>query len=831
MNADDIYEEYLRAQLRPPTPPRTQGGSTYRHQPRVPPANVLTGPETAVTDAPDSTPGDEQFRQWLDAQAGETATDVALQQTQPVAPPVGVTGVDEASIALPPDKDPDVEAAKFTDLLKEIGRGFESGLYSAGEELYGTLGLGEFRNWLTEVTGGPWEFSDPPSTAAGEIAQGFSQFGTGIIPIVKGAQWLGIANNLLKWTMASFVTDFAFFGPDEPGAGELARDIGELDNEKLEAVRLVVQEYLEKDEDDSDFVKKFKNAAGWTVVGLGFDGLIAGFKGARILNKNPQLRDTVERFLADESGEMPLKRRGSGQYVGAPAGLSSPQKLASLRRKLTGLATSATDAVPHSKFWYERSGKAILEMFNGDIDRADKFVQVLSVTSAGNEVGKNLSATIRAIQQWNAGGKIRAGRFPERDAPEIQGILDGTGDVSGIKRTAFYANLMAEIDPSRVPADAVTVDVWMMRAFGYKSKGGKHTGESVSPEQNAFVQRETRRIADQLGWEPHQVQAAIWVAAKAGDKGKPLEWAARDFADGLADNLGQINWEAIPHPDNPAMRGLFDADPQVKAAYHQAAADAFLDADGNDLVAKGLGIDSPGDFDRLDRPGAFEGGTQPGAITEILVPAKISSKQNTRLDDETVLLINTYAGLRAALLNQKAISWHRPVYRGPLKDMNGVDVDLGRPITADETTKVYEAINRRGGDVNMHAPISTENGFHVLNFPGEDGTFAIENKEFRALIGDAADDTFEKVDVQPNYQSFSSEGDYLFTDPIGDPYGKRHLAIASRAGRPDLQRKVDDLYAEVAPRLDAVDAEFAEAHGFTSRFRITEKAESQGAAP
>ncbi len=43
---------------------------------------------------------------------------------------------------------------------------------------------------------------------------------------------------------------------------------------------------------------------------------------------------------------------------------------------------------------------------------------------------------------------------------------------------------------------------------------------------------------------------------------------------------------------------------------------------------------------------------------------------------------------------------------------------------------------------------------------------------------------------------------------------------AREAGRPDLQRRVNDLYAEIAPRLDAIDQEFAEEHGFDFRPRI-----------
>ena len=46
------------------------------------------------------------------------------------------------------------------------------------------------------------------------------------------------------------------------------------------------------------------------------------------------------------------------------------------------------------------------------------------------------------------------------------------------------------------------------------------------------------------------------------------------------------------------------------------------------------------------------------------------------------------------------------------------------------------------------------------------------------------------------------------------------MAKAREAGRPDLQGRIDDFYAEIAPRLDAIDAEFAEDAGQGFRPRI-----------
>ena len=56
--------------------------------------------------------------------------------------------------------------------------------------------------------------------------------------------------------------------------------------------------------------------------------------------------------------------------------------------------------------------------------------------------------------------------------------------------------------------------------------------------------------------------------------------------------------------------------------------------------------------------------------------------------------------------------------------------------------------------------------------------------------------------------------------PGGNPDGTFHKTTSSRAGRPDLQRRADLLYEKIGPRLDAIDQEFAEKHGFGFRPRI-----------
>ncbi len=54
----------------------------------------------------------------------------------------------------------------------------------------------------------------------------------------------------------------------------------------------------------------------------------------------------------------------------------------------------------------------------------------------------------------------------------------------------------------------------------------------------------------------------------------------------------------------------------------------------------------------------------------------------------------------------------------------------------------------------------------------------------------------------------------------GGQNGAVHKGKAGKAGRPDLQGRVDDLYTDIGSKADAIDKEFAERYGLPHRPRI-----------
>jgi hypothetical protein len=465
-----------------------------------------------------------------------------------------------------------------------------------------------------------------------------------------------------------------------------------------------------------------------------------------------------------------LRRR----YTGAPKGMDSPQALGRLRSLIRGL----TEEGEGGRFWYERSGQALLDVTGGDKKKAKQLAQAVAITSPQTPVATNFDYAIQAYYQHEAGVPISTGMYPQTMSQKLQDIFDGK-DWDGRKQTNFYKNIMRKIDPSL--KQGVTTDLWIMRAFGYNS-------DFPTDPQYDFVEKEIDRLRKELGWEPQQVQAAMWVSIKGrmeakevkertekistkkgymhyetgkdGKKfrvidneskhrgvwiaealkynptGKDKDQAKFDFEDAMTNSLAQISWESIPGATADHMPEIFDAEYPVLQQYHVDMSKAFLDENGNDLISKYLGMLSPGNF---EAPGYFEGRVSPGSQTKIVAPrrykavdlADIDKKlregvitkeeaetlREQRLDPQSEDLIAAYAAVRGILMKQDGVGFHRPFYNKSLRkgDLNAVEIDIGRPFTKEETADFAQILSNISGHGEFN-PIGSVNGVRLINF-------------------------------------------------------------------------------------------------------------------
>lgn len=480
------------------------------------------------------------------------------------------------------------------------------------------------------------------------------------------------------------------------------------------------------------------------------------------------------------------------RIVGAPPGVDNQRKVGALRRKIKGLVKEGEP----NRFWYEESSKAILDITNNNIEDADKLAQAIAITSPSTSVDVNTTFALQAYYQYKAGQPIETGRYPQEMSKKLEQAFGGQ-EWKGKKTDKFYNNLMRVIDPSR--AQGVTVDLWMMRLFGY----GKDT---VNITEYRFVEEEINKIADEIGWEPQQVQAAAWVAGKAREEGTEVVEAGFNFSDAIQKNLGQISTETIPGRTNNHMNEMFEAPYEQVQEYHVNASKAILDQDGNDIIAQRLGILSPGMF---EAPGYYEGKLSPGTQIEIAVPQARKTKDQV-IQPEAEDLIKAYASVYGILFKQDAVGYHKPFYQTniPKSKRNIHEARIGRQVTNEEIQSLADAMEKVSGK-NYLNPIPAPKGVRFINFAQEDG---INNIQFSKLV----DKVLNEVELASNIEVIEAGSalGYVTNDWSQNKNGENYPQT-SLEGRPDLQEKVRDIVRELQPRIDEVDTTLSEKYGWT----------------
>ena len=524
----------------------------------------------------------------------------------------------------------------------------------------------------------------------------------------------------------------------------------------------------------------------------------------------------------------------TGELIGAYAKLEPEEYVNKITNDLNKLADQGAD----SRYWYERSGQNILRYTQGNIQDADKFAQLIAIYSPQTTVEVNTQFAIKAWNKFIGTGKVWNGEILKRSKMpeglnktqqtkwkqellsefggakkskgekasglEIIDLDDGSyivakhgdyenvsaksrdlkahmvlanmlTDWQGRKTSNFYTNIMASINPAL--KQSVTSDLWMARAFGFGT-------DEVRDVKYDFIESVINKISDEKNWQPHQTQAAVWIAAKSNIQGTELTTAARDFADFLDDNLAQISWESVPSTQRIHLNGINKLPSEVKADYHVQISQAFTDHTGKDVLASKIGLLSPGEF---DTPGFYEGISNPSTQTQVAATRIKGAGKLPTIDDPSKKNIELYAAMKGMLLKQDSVGYHRPFYKAATKDNNGVEIVLNRRFTEVEIQELSQLLNNEG-----IALIGSENGMRLLNFSD------LDNKAFKEYI-ESALDNFSVQEGQLKY--FATDGDLVSYENYED--------IIRQSRRSDLQ----GIFSDFLEKIENIDRTFAEQHG------------------
>jgi lysozyme len=393
---------------------------------------------------------------------------------------------------------------------------------------------------------------------------------------------------------------------------------------------------------------------------------------------------------------------------------------------------------------------------------------------------------------------------------------------------------MVYIDPKVAAELPTTQDMWMARAFGLDS-------DSPTSAQYENMERIQKNLAEKLGWKPHQVQAAVWVAMKgrfdpvkasitkhAKSKGwldssgevlpkyekkyskyfneqvfgkefdeEQMLKAAYDYANGIEDNLGNIALEAIPSVTSGVLRGIHTAAPEAQAAFTKDMYEIFLE-DGVDQLAKEIGILAPDNFTGF-------GGWQGTVNESIQLRAVMSGTDTAGINVADQELMDMYASVVGTVFKQDGVSYRRAFTARNWNEKNGVTVRLeeGRLLTRDETERLYKSLEEVFGD-SWTSPIPSHKGVELINYTDD-----IDNKTFMDMVESAiiqADLPTTKIG------SFRSEGKLLENNwevyPNGQGYQGRF-----EGQRSDLYNR---LVAEYSEKAEKIRQKYAKEYGWNA---------------
>lgn len=448
----------------------------------------------------------------------------------------------------------------------------------------------------------------------------------------------------------------------------------------------------------------------------------------------------------------------TGKYVGAPAGVDSPQALAQMRKSYM----EQMEAGIPGREWYHEASKWVDE--TAPDGRRQAVADTLGVTSQGTGVDTNLGFTVSAMNQHAAGQPVKTGRFPGNQSPLIEQSMVGDRTKLGPKRQPFADNLSVDWNPDK--AQHPVHDIWQGRAFGYTHPDGKPWDAGFSPQQHAFMDEESALIMDRANkarmggfddWDPLRGQAAAWTGAKirAGDL-DPSD-AAKHYGDFSGKYQAFGTHEQIPGANSGHAEELLGEPYDVRAQYSQQA--GWQDSRGRDSIYSSGGmITEP----TTQGTGAYtpqSTGLLEVNPMEVARPLVTTAEGAVRPGERA--LLDAGESARAYTDVQNAGAWHKviPDSQTKMGDRTSLVINMGSPSEAQ--MRQLDALAKENG---MFV-IDTGTGVRLMNDPWSDAgaarTGTTLGKDLKGDLGRRLNEItggakVERAKIEGGYEDYES---------------------------------------------------------------------------
>jgi hypothetical protein len=407
-------------------------------------------------------------------------------------------------------------------------------------------------------------------------------------------------------------------------------------------------------------------------------------------------KDKGKIIRANDRGEEVTRasrtNKKTGQYVGAPPGVDSPQALGAL---VNDYVKGMDQGLPGRNF-YTDSSKDIWDRTGHNMTEADLLAQNIAILSRANNVGGNTSMSAKAHIQAATGDPIRTGRFPSKDSPPLQAMYDaGQAEYLGHKRDPFATQLGVTYAPERIGRGVN--DMHEAELMGYP------TGKVAGATQHSFMDEVRARAIDKanqtnLGgfndWGTGNAQAAAWSGNKIRRGDISAGDAAKSYADYFPLHEANATYEAVSSPVTGHLQGLLDAPFEERLKYTFDPRGSWdTSASGRDIGYTASGL-LPGESSFT--VGRFKDSANPAFVARPVIGTETTATGERVMTPGSEGALNAVEASRAYFDAQEAAAWHKIMPAKNADAYTGVTIDFGRDFTKADMEKVAPLFESKG---------------------------------------------------------------------------------------------------------------------------------------
>jgi len=527
-----------------------------------------------------------------------------------------------------------------------------------------------------------------------------------------------------------------------------------------------------------------------------------------------------------------------GQYIGAPKGLDSPQKLTALLKDYKELVELGMSG----RKFYENSSNFFLNLTGGDVAAATQLAKSYASTSQGAGLDANMGWAIKGHYQGLLGDPINTGRFPDNNAAVLPDVYAGRESNLGPKREPFAQNLQVAWN-DELHKNPVN-DIWQGRAFGYKHDPtkkypeGEPWNQGFSPTQHEFMNTVMgERIIpkyneQQLGgyddWNNLNTQASSWSGARQRGGDLRPEDIGMDYSDLERKYRGHLTRETMPGSTTGHLQGMLD-NPQMRQDYHNEMMNILIDPkSGKDRIARAFHLLTPGEPSQargfyVNPDGQVE--LNPSYQIPFLAGRnKVTSEFGSEVpevDPATKALVAAAESTYSQLTAQNAYGWNYVMaadkYSQP--HVTSAAFDIGRKLSDEELLALYAKIEPEFGWEAV--PIPHDRGATILFF-GKPESKSVNKKgshmgsKFIDRTGRILDSFFDDIDAKGVDVGYAkADTGFAENNWASEKYGQSFLQDGNISGRPSLLAAYNDVVPAVAAKINDFERRFAKENNLT----------------